>query len=128
MSGSQKNSDDDQTKHNLGHQGVSFPTKVRLYKSLVVPGCQVWMLLTESEQWIQAYEINASLASPDLKEEKTNHFSPSLVTCLVGSRESLLATVKQKKLKWFGHVRHDTLTNMKAVDAAANRRKGERLK
>ena len=42
-------------------------------------------------------------------EHKTNDWVRSKVNLLVGPQKPLLATVKSRKLAWFGHVRrHDT--------------------
>ena len=44
------------------------------------------------------------------KEHKTNDYVRSLMCIHVGSQEPLLATIKRRKLIWFGHVtRHDCL-------------------
>ena len=44
-------------------------------------------------------------------EHKTNDWVRSKISFLVGPQEHLLATVKRRKLAWFGHVtRHDNLS------------------
>ena len=44
-------------------------------------------------------------------EHKTNDWVRSKIDFLVGPQEPLLATVKRRKLAWFGHVtRHDSLS------------------
>ena len=44
---------------------------------------------------------------------KTNDWVQSKINFLVGPRESLLATVKRRKLAWFRHVtRHDNLSKI----------------
>ena len=96
---------------------ISFRTKYKLFKSLVVSillyGCETWTLLAESESRIQAFETKnlRKLLRISYKEHKTNEYVRSLVRTLVGPQEPLLATVKRRKLAWFGHVtRHDSLT------------------
>ncbi|XP_038052343.1 uncharacterized protein LOC119725050 [Patiria miniata] len=43
-------------------------------------------------------------------EHKTNEFVRNKAESLVGPQEPLLATMKRRKLKWFGHVtRHNSL-------------------
>ena len=43
-------------------------------------------------------------------DKKTNDFVRVKVTSLAGPQEPLLATVKRRKLTWFGHVtRHNSL-------------------
>ena len=39
-------------------------------------------------------------------EHKTNDWVRSKISSLVGPQEPLLATVKRRKLAWFGHVTH----------------------
>ena len=44
-------------------------------------------------------------------EHKTNDWVRNKINLLVGQQEPLLATVKRRKLAWFGHVtRHDSLS------------------
>ena len=44
-------------------------------------------------------------------EHKTNDWVWSKINFCVGPQEPLLATVKRRKLAWFGHVtRHDSLS------------------
>ena len=44
------------------------------------------------------------------RDHKTNDFVISQITSLAGPQEPLLATVKKRKLSWFGHVtRHNSL-------------------
>ena len=44
-------------------------------------------------------------------EYRTNDFVLSKIKFLVSPQEPLLATVKRRKLAWFGHVtRHDSLS------------------
>ena len=43
-------------------------------------------------------------------EHKTNHWVQSKINFLMGLQEPLLATVKRRKLAWFGHdTHHDSL-------------------
>lgn len=96
---------------------ISFSTKHRLYKSLVVSillyGCETWTLLAATEKKLQAFENKClrKLLRISYREHKTNAYVRSTVTSLVGPHEPLLATVKRRKLAWFGHVtRHNTLS------------------
>ena len=44
-------------------------------------------------------------------EHKTNDWVRSKINFLMGPQEPILATVKRRKLAWFGHVtRHDSLS------------------
>ena len=96
---------------------IAFATKFRLYKSLVVStllyGCETWTLLADSERRITAFENKSfrKLLRISYKDHATNDFVRTLVEGYVGPQEPLLATVRRRKLKWFGHVsRHDTLS------------------
>ncbi|MGL4418375.1 MAG: reverse transcriptase domain-containing protein [Plesiomonas shigelloides] len=96
---------------------ISFTTKYRLYKSLVLSillyGCEAWTMLAEPERKIQAFENKClrKLLRISYREHKTNEYVRNTITSLVGPHEPLLATVKRRKLAWFGHVtRHNTLS------------------
>ena len=95
---------------------ISFHTKYRLYRSLVLSillyGCEAWTLMAETEKRIQAFEMKClrRLLHISYKEHKTNEYVRKTVCSLVGPQEPLLATVKRRKMIWFGHVtRHDSL-------------------
>ena len=96
---------------------INFTTKYRLYKSLVVSillyGCETWILLAESEKKIHAFKNKClrKLLRISYHEHKTNEHVRNIVTSLMGPQEPNLATVKRRKLAWFGHVtRHNTLS------------------
>ena len=96
---------------------ISFATKYRLYQSLVVSillyGCETWTLLADSERRIQAFETKClrKLLGISYLEHWTNDQVRKKIKDLVGPQEPLLATVKRRKLIWFGHVmRHNTIS------------------
>jgi hypothetical protein len=65
------------------------------------------------EKRLQAFETKClrRLLKFSYLDRKTNDFVRSEVYSLVGYQEPLLATIKRRKLAWFGHVtRHDTLS------------------
>lgn len=115
---------------------ISFTNKYRLYKSLVVSillyGCETWTLLADTEKKIQAFENKClrKLLRISYLEHKTNEYVRSTVTSLVGPQEPLLATVKRRKLAWFGHVtRHNTLSkNILQGTLEGGRRRGRQRK
>ena len=87
-----------------------------LYKSLVTSilpyGCETWTLLANSVKSIQACKTKCprKLLRISYLEHKTNDWVRSKINFLVGPQEPLPATVKRRKLAWFGHVtRHDSL-------------------
>ena len=96
---------------------ISFNTKYRLYRSLVVSillyGCEAWTILAETEKKVQAFENKClrKLLGIHYWEHKTNEFVRHKVTSILGPQETLLQMIKRRKLAWFGHVaRHDSLT------------------
>ena len=65
-----------------------------------------------TERRIQAFEMKCfrKLLRISYREHRTNASVTSEVEDLVGKQEPLLATIKRRKLAWFGHVtRHDGL-------------------
>ena len=96
---------------------ISFSTKFRLYKSLVVSillyGCESWTLLADTEKRLQAFENKCmrKMLQISYTEHRTNADVWNSVTLRVGRQEPLLATVKRRKMAWFGHtIRHNTLS------------------
>lgn len=96
---------------------ISFPSKFKLYKALVVSillyGCETWTILREDERRIQAFETKClrRLLGISFREHRTNEYVLNTIRNLVGPQEPLLATIKRRKLAWFGHhTRHDSLS------------------
>ena len=94
-------------------RNIRFQTKFQLFKSLVVSillyGCETWTLMADDERRIQAFETKClrKLLRISYREHETN----DCVRSLAGPEEPLLATVRRRKLAWFGHVMmHDTLS------------------
>ena len=95
---------------------MSFQAKHKLYRSLVLSiflyGCETWTLMADTERRIQAFETKClrKLLRISYKEHKTNEYVYDTVNGLVGPQEPLLATVKRRKLMWYGHIaRHTSL-------------------
>ena len=96
---------------------ISFLTKYRLFKSLVIAillyGCESWTMLADAERKIYAFEnkCHRRLLRTSYKDRISNEFVRDQITTLVGHQEPLLATVKRRKLAWYGHtVCHDCLS------------------
>ena len=96
---------------------ISFSTKFKLYKSLVLSialyGCESWTLTAELEKRVRSFEMLClrRLLRISWKEHKTNEFVKATIQQMVGRQEELLATIKRRKLAWYGHVtRHQTLS------------------
>ena len=96
---------------------ISSANKFKLYKSLVtsilLSGCETWTLLADSEKKDPGFKTKCmrKLLRVSYLEHKTNDWVRSKINFLVGPQEPLLATVKGRKLAWFGHVtRVDSLS------------------
>ena len=98
------------------YNGISFPTKIKLYKSPVLSilfqGCESWTLTADLERWIQAFENkyyrmmigistenikqtnmygNRSVFSPDVR---SFYCQPSCVESYHGSAMSVVIAAK----------------------------------
>ena len=84
--------------------------RFRLYKPLVTStllyGCETWTLLADTERKMQDFEIKClrKLLRISYLKHKTNKWVQSKINFLGGPQEPLLATVKRRKLAWFGHI------------------------
>ena len=70
-------------------------------------------MLSLKKKGIQAFETKRmkKIILISYLEHKTNDWVRSMINSLVGPHKPLLATVKRRKLAWFGHVtRHDSLS------------------
>ena len=91
-------------------------TKVRLYKALITSialyGCEAWTLTAELERRIQAFEMKClrRILNINYRDRKTNEYVWQHIEAMAGKQEPLLATVKRRKMQWFGHTtRHNSL-------------------
>ena len=98
------------------YNNVKTATKIRLYKSLVVSvltyECENWTLKAESERRIATCELKffGRILKISYRDHITNISVMQAITKAAGPQEPLLATVKRRKLQWFGHTtRHNTL-------------------
>ena len=97
-------------------QNISFPVKIKLYKSLVISvllyGYESWTLNAETERRIQSFEFRCyrKLLGIKYTEHRTNSYVEQEIKAKAGKQEPLLSTVRRRKLAWFGHVtRHNNL-------------------
>ena len=98
------------------NNNIKATTNIRLYKSMVVSvltyGCGSWTLKSESERRIVAFEMECfrRILKISYIDHITNISVMQAITEAAGLQEPLLATVKRRKLQWFGHTtRHNTL-------------------
>ena len=80
--------------------------------SVLTYGCESWTLKAESERRIAAFEMKffRRILKMSYRDHITNISVMQAITEAAGPQELLLATVKRRKLQWFGHTtRHNTL-------------------
>ena len=89
---------------------ISFASKFKMHKSLVTSillyNCEALTLLVDLEKRIQAFKTKClrKLLPISYLERKTNEWVQRMINFLVSLQEPPLATVKRRKLTWFGHV------------------------
>ena len=78
------------------NKAISFPTKIKLYKSLVLSvllyGCESWTLTTDLERQIQAFgnRCYRRMLGISYREHITNDYVWQRVNILAGRQELLL--------------------------------------
>ena len=88
---------------------ITLKSKVRLMRSLVFSiflyACESWTLTKDLERRIQATEMRCyrRLLGISYKDRITNEEVKNRVQQTIGPFESLLSSVKKRKLKWYGH-------------------------
>ena len=97
-------------------KNISLPTKLRLYralvKTIVLYGCETWTLMAATESKLQAFENKCmrKILQISYLEHKTNEYVWDRINSIAGHQETIITTIKRRKMTWFGHVlRHDTL-------------------
>ena len=89
---------------------ISLSTKIRLMRSLVISiclyACESWTLNKEIEKRIQAFEMRCyrRILGITYKDRVTNQEVEEKVRKAAGPLKKLLRIVKERKLKWFGHI------------------------
>ena len=109
--------------------------------SILLCGCESWTLTSETEIHMSAFEMKCfrrlfrisytehktseteiHMSAFEMKcfrrlfrisytEHKTNDYARQQADSFAGKQESLLTTVKRRKLSWFGHItRHNTIS------------------
>ena len=100
---------------------IRIKHKIRIMRALVTTtslyACETWTLTAELQRRIQSLEFRCfrKILGISYKDRVTNeHVRKTIVkhSC-IGAYEVLLATVKRRKLKWYGHVaRSDGLSKV----------------
>ena len=91
-------------------RNIALSSKIRLMRSLVMSiflyACESWTLTAETEKRIQAMEMRClrKLLGITYREHITNEEVRNRTRQAIGPHEDLLNTVKQRKLRWYGHI------------------------
>ena len=75
-------------------------------------GCESWTMTAETTKRVETFETKCFRRMLGIfwSDRKTDDFVHAQVTSRAGPQEPLLATIKRRKLTWFGHVtRHNSL-------------------
>ena len=77
-----------------------------LVMSIFLYACESWTLTAETEKRIQAMEMRClrKLLGITYREHITNEEVRNRTRQAIGPHEDLLTTVKQRKLRWYGHI------------------------
>ena len=92
------------------NRNISISSKIRLMRSLVMSiflyACESWTLTAETERRIKAVEMRCfrRLLGISYKDHITNEEVKRRIESEIGPYTDLLTTVKQRKLRWYGHV------------------------
>ena len=91
-------------------RNITLKSKIRLMRSLVLSiflyACESWTLTKDLERRIQATEMRCfrRLLGISYKDRITNEEVINRIHGIIGPYEDLLATVKKRKLKFYGHI------------------------
>ena len=89
---------------------MSISSKIRLMRSLVISiflcACETWTSSADTERRIRALEMRCfrRLFGISYRDRITNEEVKNRVINEIGPYTDLLAIVKQRKLRWYGHV------------------------
>ena len=79
---------------------------------MVMYGCEAWTLKAEEERRLQAFEDKCyrRITRIPYTEHRTTEYVWKRVDDICGAHPRLLSCVRERKLKWYGHIcRHNSL-------------------
>ena len=91
-------------------KNISLASKVKLMRTLILStflyACESWTLTAEIERRIQALEMRCyrRLLNISYKDHVTNEEVRNRVQYAIGVHDDLLTMVKERKLRWYGHI------------------------
>ena len=90
-------------------KNIAMKYKIRLMHALVLSiflyACESWTLTAELQRKIQAVEMKCFryILNISYLDRITNERVRQIIESHIGPHEDLLATVKKRKLRWYGH-------------------------
>ena len=100
-------------------KNIRIKHKIRLMRALVMTiflyACETWTLTAELQRRIQSLEFRCfrKILGISYKDRVTNEHVRKTIVKHIGGPYEDLATVKRRKLKWYGHVtRSDGLSKV----------------
>ena len=110
-------------------ENIRIKHKIRLMRALVMTiflyACETWTLTAELQRRIQALEFRCfrKILGISYKDRVTNEHVRETIVKHIGQYEDLLATVKRRKLKWYGHVTRSKVILQGTVEEGAGRKR-----
>ena len=108
--------------------------KILLYNSLILSillyGCETWILSERLERRITAFEHKAYKRSMEItyREIKTNYYVYQIIVEGIYQVEHLLSKVKIRKISYFGHtMRYASLNKTLIQGCVFGKRRGESI-
>ena len=95
-------------------KNISLGSKIKLMRTLALSiflyACESWTLTAELERKILALEMRCyrKILNISYKDHMTNSAVRMMVLQANGPYDDLLSIVKQRKLKWYGHISRST--------------------
>ena len=92
------------------HNNISFRSKVKLMQPLVISiflyACESWTLTAETEKKTQTFELRCyqRLLNISYKDHVANEGVRRKIQAGVLENDEFLTMVKNRNLRWFGHV------------------------
>ena len=120
-----------------GLNGVSLGNRLKITKAIawstLLYGCESWTLNKKSTDKLKAFEMKSyrRMLRITWQEKKSNEFLWRKVTEILGERpESVIETVKRRKLKYYGHQmrRPGMMANILIEEKVEGTRKRGRLR
>ena len=91
-------------------KNISLASKVKLMRTLILSSflyaCESCTLTVEIERMVQAFEMRCyrRLLNISYKDHVTNEVVRNRIQNAIGVHDDLLTMVKQRKLRWYGHI------------------------